>query len=86
MPSNIWLIKRGKMKNKIKLIFGENGAGKSLYYQQKSSNTDYIALNYDIGNWYQEIKDKNNNTISHVISQEMYLNLKKREKIEKFVI
>lgn len=70
------------MDNKIKLIFGENGDGKSLYYRNKIHNPLYIALNYDVENWYKEIKDKNDKIKNCIVSQEKYLNLEKYKRIE----
>ncbi len=67
------------MVNKIKLIFGENGNGKSFYYRNKNDNPLYIALNYDIENWYKE--DENGKTKNYIISQERYLNSEKYKKI-----
>ncbi|MEG1009834.1 MAG: hypothetical protein RSF67_08520 [Clostridia bacterium] len=62
------------MSNKIKLIFGKNGGGKSLYYDKKKNDPNYISMNYDIENWYiDETK---------VISQEKYLNKPILEKIK----
>lgn len=70
------------MSNNIKLIFGENGAGKSLYYQNKMLNPLYIALNYDVENWYKETKDKSGKIKKYIISQEKYLNSTNEEKIK----
>ena len=41
-------------KNKISVIYGENGIGKSLYYQQilTNKNKEYIPFNYDLAKWY----------------------------------
>ncbi len=69
------------MDNKIKLIFGQNGEGKSLYYRNKTDDPLCIALNYDIENWYKEINDKNGKTKDYIISQEKYLNLEKYKRI-----
>lgn len=69
------------MDNKIKLIFGQNGEGKSFYYREKTHDLLYIALNYDVENWYKEIKDKNGKIKDYIISQEKYLNLEKYKRI-----
>lgn len=44
-------------KVKIKLIYGENGAGKTFYYKSLINNENFICLNYDIANWY-DYKEK----------------------------
>lgn len=45
-----------RKRNKISIIYAENGEGKSLYYQQilKDKNNNYLPFNYDLMEWYNQ--------------------------------
>lgn len=38
----------------MRLIYGDNGTGKSQYYEKKSKDSEYIVLNYSVSKWYRK--------------------------------
>lgn len=42
------------MAKSFKIIYGDNGAGKTKYYEEIQHNVDYICIDYNIGKWYDQ--------------------------------
>lgn len=38
----------------FKIIYGENGIGKTKYYEKKQKDVNYICIDYNVGEWYDE--------------------------------